>query len=160
MPRDYYIREASDTDAVYYFWRSTVCYVARQMRYRLKTSAEARARVVEANEDDKHCENCDNELQENEGRITEDRDALLLCWSCYEQQEIVAEQMKARGAMDEDGFVVCGHCGEGGGDHATEDCPGVDEECPGDEDDYDYHECCDSGCKYKGHWYKKEANQN
>ena len=91
MPNNYYIREASDTDAVYYFWRSTVCAVARQMRYRLKTSVEARARVVEAE-------------------------------------------------VDGDGFVVCGHCGEGGGDHATEDCPGVDEECPGDEDDYDYQE--------------------
>ena len=36
---------------------------------------------------------------------------------------------------------------------------GIHEECPGDEDDYDYQECCDSGCKYKGHWYKK-ATQN
>ena len=231
MTNDYYIRDASDTDAVYYFWRSTVCAVARQMRYRLRTSVEARARIVEETddnvddieepnvypykkcsvcsersscgnyndnkewvcescaadadeedndngvackrcgdttceedshyncrllwnsnktgkqicrrcvgeedegggdhatedcpgvveeEDGKHCENCDNELEENEGRITEDKDALLLCWSCYEKQE----------------------------------------ECPGDEDDYDFHECCDSGCRYTGHWYKKEATQN
>jgi len=33
------------------------------------------------------------------------------------------EDMKARGAMDGDGFVVCGTCGKGGGAHATEDCP-------------------------------------
>jgi len=33
------------------------------------------------------------------------------------------EEMKARGAMDGDGFVVCGTCGKGGGAHATEDCP-------------------------------------
>jgi hypothetical protein len=69
----------------YHSHRAIVCAIARQMRYLLKTSAEARARVVEAEETD--------------------------------------EQMKARGAMDRDGFVVCGHCGEGGGDHATEDCP-------------------------------------
>jgi len=30
-----------------------------------------------------------------------------------------------------------------------------DEECPGDEADYDYEPCCDTGCKYKGHYYKK-----
>lgn len=100
----------------YYSHRAIVCAVARQMRYHLKTSAEARARVVEVEAE------------------------------CHDE--------------DGDGFVVCGHCGEGGGDHATEDCPGVDEECPGDEDDYDYQECCDSGCKYKGHWYKKEPTQN
>jgi hypothetical protein len=40
-----------------------------------------------------------------------------------EDEEETDEQMKARGAMDEDGFVVCGHCGKGGGSHATEDCP-------------------------------------
>jgi len=45
-----------------------------------------------------------------------------------EDEEETDEQMKARGAMDEDGFVVCGHCGKGGGSHATEDCPDYDDE--------------------------------
>jgi hypothetical protein len=40
-----------------------------------------------------------------------------------EDKEESDEEMKARGAMDGDGFVVCGHCGKGGGSHATEDCP-------------------------------------
>jgi hypothetical protein len=30
-----------------------------------------------------------------------------------------------------------------------------DEECPGDEADYDYEPCCDTDCKCKGHYYKK-----
>jgi len=29
------------------------------------------------------------------------------------------------------------------------------EVCSGDEDDYDFVECCDTGCKYKGHYVKK-----
>ena len=40
-----------------------------------------------------------------------------------EEEEETDEQMKARGAMDSDGFVVCEHCGKGGGAHSSEDCP-------------------------------------
>jgi hypothetical protein len=30
-----------------------------------------------------------------------------------------------------------------------------DEECSGNEDDYEYYPCCDTGCKYRGHYVKK-----
>jgi hypothetical protein len=30
------------------------------------------------------------------------------------------------------------------------------EDCPGFIEDYDWVECCDSGCKHTGHWYKKK----
>ena len=83
---------------------------------------------------------------------------LDLFWKFIEEggeREETDEEMKARGAMDDDGFVVCEHCGAGGGAHPTEECPGLDEECPGNEEDYEFTECCDTGCKYNGHWYKK-----
>jgi hypothetical protein len=46
---------------------------------------------------------------------------MMTAW--YEEDE----QMKARGAMDDDGFVVCEHCGAGGGAHGSDDCPDDDE---------------------------------
>lgn len=36
----------------------------------------------------------------------------------------------------------------------------VDEPCSGDEDDYDYHECTDHKCRYKGHWHKKSTKKD
>ena len=33
----------------------------------------------------------------------------------------------------------------------------LEEPCPGDENDYDYHECTDIKCRYTGHWYKKTS---
>lgn len=73
---------------------------------------------------------------------------------------------------DGDGFVVCGHCGEGGGDHATEDCPSVEKECTEqcgvcceDVSDEQNVGCCRDGecpntvevmCRDCGTWDKKE----
>jgi hypothetical protein len=76
-----------------------------------------------------HCED-DNE-HDNRLFWTSNTDGTEVCRACIrkedeeedEDEEETDEQMKARGAMDEDGFVVCGHCGKGGGSHATEDCP-------------------------------------
>ena len=61
-----------------------------------------------------------------------------------EDEEEEEEEEEEEGEVDGDGFVVCEHCGKGGGAHASEDCP-----------DYDYEECCDTGCKFSGHWVKK-----
>ena len=41
------------------------------------------------------------------------------------------------------------------GELSDDDDEYEDEPCSGDESDYEYAECCDTGCKYKGHWFKK-----
>jgi hypothetical protein len=42
--------------------------------------------------DDTHCENCGDKLGKNEGRITEDNEALLLCWPCFDEREVLEKQ--------------------------------------------------------------------
>ena len=71
--------------------------------------------------------------------------------------------------FDEDATERCCHeCDEMfeiEGDNEHDTCPDcrdekneyVDEPCSGDEDDYDYHECTDNKCRYKGHWFKKTS---
>ena len=74
-----------------------------------------------------HCDQDDD--YDNRIFWVSNTDGVAVCRACVwkedeaEDEEETDEQMKARGAMDEDGFVVCGHCGKGGGSHATEDCP-------------------------------------
>ena len=77
--------------------------------------------LVEENEETLNkewcCDKCDNVIKEKDGQVTDDDEALFLCHACFE------EHTEAEDEVDGDGFVVCGHCGKGGGSHAPEDCP-------------------------------------
>jgi hypothetical protein len=57
--------------------------------------------------------------------------------------------------------IIEGYYSEGfDEDKEDEDDEYVDEPCSGDEDDYDYHECTDHKCRYKGHWHKKSTKKD
>jgi len=90
----------------------------------------------EDEDEDEEAEEIENPFEEDE----EDDGGSFVS----EEPEEKEESMKARGAMDGDGFVVCEHCGKGGGAHASDDCP-----------DYEFVVCSDKGCE--GHWIKKAS---
>lgn len=66
---------------------------------------------------------------------------------CVECDEVVENEC---GWRDSKLKLFCDGCKKEADNYEAED-----EECPGDEADYDYEPCCDTGCKYKGHYYKK-----
>jgi len=66
---------------------------------------------------------------------------------CVECGEVVGDE---EGWRDSKLKLFCDDCKEGADNYEAED-----EECSGDEEDYDYEECCDTGCKFSGHWVKK-----
>jgi hypothetical protein len=66
---------------------------------------------------------------------------------CVECDEVVEGE---EGWRDSKMKLFCDGCKKEADNYEAED-----EECPGDEADYDYEPCCDTGCKYKGHYYKK-----
>ena len=66
---------------------------------------------------------------------------------CVECGEVVEDE---EGWRDSKLKLFCDDCKEGADNYEAED-----EECSGDEEDYDYEECCDTGCKFSGHWVKK-----
>jgi hypothetical protein len=66
---------------------------------------------------------------------------------CVECGEVVEDE---DGWTDSKGKQYCGDCKDQADNYEAED-----EECAGDEADYEYQECCDAGCKYKGHYVKK-----
>ena len=76
------------------------------------------------------CCKCETEGWGDEnGNLNEDGD--FTCEECVEKEECVS--------IDGDGFVKCGYCGTGGGDHCTEDCP----ENPENDEPYEVIcECC------------------
>jgi len=59
------------------------------------------------------------------------------CGGCVDDDE---------GWRDSNDKLYCDECKQ-----EADNC----EVCPGDEDDYDFVECCDTGCQYKGHYVKK-----
>ena len=93
-------------------------------------------------EDGEKCVECGEVVGDEEG--WRDSKLKLFCDDCKEGADNYEEEDEEESEVDGDGFVVCEHCGKGGGAHASEDCP-----------DYDYEECCDTGCKFSGHWVKK-----
>tara|TARA_R110000868_G_scaffold2840_5_gene19622 strand:- start:171 stop:698 length:528 start_codon:yes stop_codon:yes gene_type:complete len=106
------------------------------------------------------------------GTILEDSS----CESMKEVKEAIVSQVNQYFEnLDDDDTEKCAECGDGVGwdedgwrdskQHLfCNDCKKYeleyedeveDEECPGDEADYDFVECCDTGCKFSGHWAKK-----
>lgn len=83
----------------------------------------------------------DDDLME----MADERDAE----KCVECDEVVEDE---EGWRDSKLRVYCDDCKEEADNYEAED-----EECPGDEADYDYEECCDTGCKFSGHWVKKKS---
>lgn len=79
----------------------------------------------------------DDELME----MAEENDAE----KCIECEEIVEDE---HGWRDSKMRLYCDDCKYEADNQKYE-------ECPGDEADYDYEECCDSACNFKGHWFKK-----
>jgi hypothetical protein len=69
---------------------------------------------------------------------------------CVECAEVVGDE---EGWRDTKLCLYCDDCKEGADNYEAEY---EDEECPGDEADYDFVECCDLGCKSRGHYYKKK----
>ena len=66
---------------------------------------------------------------------------------CVECGEVVDDE---EGWSDSKMRRFCDDCKDQADNYEAED-----EECAGDEADYEYQECCDAGCKYKGHYVKK-----
>ena len=62
---------------------------------------------------------------------------------CVECGDVVGDE---EGWRDNKLRIYCDDCKEEADNY---------EPCPGDEEDYDYEECCDTGCKFSGHWVKK-----
>lgn len=62
---------------------------------------------------------------------------------CVECGDVVGDE---EGWRDKKLRIYCDDCKEEADNY---------EPCPGDEADYDFVECCDTGCKFNGHWAKK-----
>jgi hypothetical protein len=71
---------------------------------------------------------------------------------CVECGEAVDDE---EGWTDSKGKQYCGDCKEEADNYDPLEGLVKHEYCPGDEADYDFVECCDTGCKYKGHYVKK-----
>jgi len=68
---------------------------------------------------------------------------------CVECGEVVDDE---EGWRDNKLRLFCDDCKKYELDYEEE---AEDEECSGNEDDYEYYPCCDTGCKYRGHYVKK-----
>ena len=70
------------------------------------------------------CDGChgmfDYKMRDDKGGICLPCRHCCDCGCCCDEEE--ADE------LDCDGFVTCAECGQGGGDHSTEECPSVDEE--------------------------------
>jgi hypothetical protein len=97
------------------------------------------------------------------------KDLARMLYNRTPHDELVEITEEWRKDEDEDDAEKCVECGEvvedGDGwrdtklrlycDDCKEECDNF-EPCPGDEDDYDFVECCDTDCKFSGHYYKKK----
>jgi len=68
---------------------------------------------------------------------------------CVECDEAVDDDEESW--TDSKGKQYCHGCKKLADNYEAED-----EECPGDEADYDYEPCFDAGCNFSGHYYKKK----